>query len=148
MASRYVIDSSKFDVSVASNEPIDHDSHMKSPILVVDDNADMRSLMKLFLSGEGYVVETASDGATALATLRQGLRPGLIFLDMIMNGVDGRTFLATFETELPDLFKGTPIVATSGLDASKDLKISHYLKKPVDLTTLKQTVDLYYLPKP
>jgi CheY-like chemotaxis protein len=127
---------------------MDHDRGMNAPILVVDDNADMRSLMKLFLTSEGYAVETASDGASALASLRQGLRPGLIFLDMIMKGVDGRTFLSNFEAELPELFSGTPIVATSGLETQKDLKISHYLKKPVDLSTLKRTVDLYYLPKP
>ncbi|MES2965629.1 MAG: response regulator [Bdellovibrionota bacterium] len=117
---------------------------MKAPILVVDDNADMRSLMKIFLSGDGYVVETATDGAAAMKSLHAGLRPGLIFLDMIMKGVDGKTFLSTFEAELPEIFKATPIVATSGLEVIKDLKISHYLRKPVDLATLKQAVDRYY----
>lgn len=121
---------------------------MKAPILVVEDNADMRALMKMFLSSEGFVVETATDGATALATLRQGLKPGLIFLDMIMKGIDGQTFLKTFETELPELFNGTPIIATSGLDENKSLKISHYLKKPVELQVIKQVVDRYYLKNP
>lgn len=121
---------------------------MKAPILVIDDNSDMRALMKMFLSSEGYVVETATDGASALATLRAGLKPGLIFLDMIMKGVDGQTFLSKFESELPELFNGTPIVATSGLEAKQNLRISHYLRKPVELSVLKQTVDRFYLKSP
>ncbi|MEK7356419.1 MAG: response regulator [Bdellovibrionota bacterium] len=118
---------------------------MKAPILVVDDNADMRSLMKMFLRSEGYEVVTANDGASAMSWLKGGLRPGLIFLDMVMRGIDGTTFLSSFETEMPEVFASTPIVATSGLEASRGLKISQYLRKPVELSVFKQTIERHYV---
>jgi CheY-like chemotaxis protein len=57
-------------------------------VLVVDDNPDLRAVMRDLLSGAGYEVVTAPDGATALAEIKNE-PPDLILSDIIMPGVSG-----------------------------------------------------------
>jgi two-component system KDP operon response regulator KdpE len=62
---------------------------MKSPtILIVDDEPQIRRVMRTTLTGEGYAVVEARDGAEALEKLRSE-RPDLILLDMNMPVLDG-----------------------------------------------------------
>src|SRR3990172_5902465 len=62
-------------------------------ILVVDDEADVRSLLSRVLRDAGYSVDTADDGGEALARLEAN-RPDLVLLDLMMPGVDGWGVLA------------------------------------------------------
>ena len=55
---------------------------MKNKILVVDDNPDLREVISIFLSGEGYDVVTASDGPEALSIVNDTI--DLIILDVVM----------------------------------------------------------------
>ena len=57
-------------------------------ILVVDDEQNIRDLAKLYLEKEGYVVETAVDGAQALAMVKDN-PPLLMVLDLMLPEVDG-----------------------------------------------------------
>ncbi|MBD1909419.1 response regulator [Leptolyngbya sp. FACHB-16] len=57
-------------------------------VLVVDDIADNRDLLKLLLESEGYLVETAAEGYTAIAKIEQQL-PDLVILDLMMPDLDG-----------------------------------------------------------
>lgn len=57
-------------------------------ILVVDDQADIRSVTELVLAGAGYGVRTAGDGNEALRRLREGSFD-LVLLDVNMPGMDG-----------------------------------------------------------
>jgi CheY-like chemotaxis protein len=62
-------------------------------VLVVDDNEGIRESLIDVLDIEGYVVVTAEHGAEALAKLRNGVRPCVILLDLmmpVMNGADFR----------------------------------------------------------
>lgn len=59
-------------------------------ILVVDDNAENRALAQATLEDEGYCVETAKDGAEAIAVFERA-RPRCILMDVQMPGVDGIT---------------------------------------------------------
>src|SRR4051794_9392013 len=61
-------------------------------ILVVEDDPDLRELLKQTLAGEGFDVETTSDGFMALNTLRTGPLPHLILLDVKMPKMDGWQF--------------------------------------------------------
>jgi DNA-binding response OmpR family regulator len=61
---------------------------MPSTILVADDEKHIVQLIKLYLTNEGYQVETAADGQEALDKARR-LRPDLIILDLMMPRVDG-----------------------------------------------------------
>ena len=57
-------------------------------ILVVDDEQNIRDLAKLYLEKEGYAVETAVDGAEALARVKES-PPTLMVLDLMLPEVDG-----------------------------------------------------------
>jgi len=61
---------------------------MPSTILVADDEKHIVQLIKLYLTNEGYQVETAADGQEALDKARR-LRPDLVVLDLMMPRVDG-----------------------------------------------------------
>src|ERR687884_498104 len=61
---------------------------MSSTILVADDERHIVQLVKLYLTNEGYQVETAADGQEALDKARR-LRPDLVVLDLMMPRVDG-----------------------------------------------------------
>ncbi|WP_075721399.1 response regulator transcription factor [Roseburia sp. 499] len=60
----------------------------KSRILVVDDNSEIREVINILLSGEGYEVEEAGDGAEALQKVQQE-EYDLIILDVMMPGLNG-----------------------------------------------------------
>jgi len=57
-------------------------------ILVVDDEAHIVDLTRLYLERDGFAVESASDGEAALARLGQG-EPALIILDLMLPKIDG-----------------------------------------------------------
>ncbi len=57
-------------------------------VLVVDDEPDIRELVRINLEQAGYRVNTAADGAEALARVREEA-PDALFLDVRMPGVDG-----------------------------------------------------------
>lgn len=59
-----------------------------SKILVVDDEEDIRELLKYNLQKEGFTVDTAENGETCLQMLNQ-FKPDLIVLDVMMPGIDG-----------------------------------------------------------
>lgn len=57
-------------------------------ILIVDDEAHIRDLVRLYLEKEGYQVQAATNGAEALAQVRQS-PPALVVLDLMMPEMDG-----------------------------------------------------------
>jgi CheY-like chemotaxis protein len=67
-------------------------------ILVVDDDRTTRELLRLQLRSAGYAVETARDGAAALARVRRK-KFDLVLLDVWMPGMDGLTVLARLRDE-------------------------------------------------
>lgn len=60
----------------------------KSRILIVDDNPEIREIIHILLEGEGFDVEEAGDGQTALI-LTEKLTFDLIILDIMMPGING-----------------------------------------------------------
>ena len=63
---------------------------MKKNILIIDDNPDTLEILRLVFQGEGYTVETASDGETGLEKAMEG-KAGIVLLDMMlpkMNGIE------------------------------------------------------------
>jgi CheY-like chemotaxis protein len=80
-------------------------------ILVVDDEAELRRLLAWILTDFGHDVETAVDGAEALARLPQDPAPDLVILDILMPRVDGWTVLSALR-ELP---VPPPVLVLTGL---------------------------------
>ena len=56
--------------------------------MIVEDHPTMREAMRLVLEGEGFVIEEAADGQTALAAIRER-PPDLLFLDLNIPGISG-----------------------------------------------------------
>ena len=101
-------------------------------LLVVDDDARIRSLLRRFLLREGYLVSTAGDAARARALLR-GLEFDLIVLDVMMPGEDGLSLIRSLRPRLatPVLLltaRGETSDRISGFEAGAD----DYLSKPFD----------------
>ncbi len=112
-------------------------------ILVVDDEADIRSLVKEILSDEGYEVDVAADAAQARA-LRARQMPDLVLLDIWMPDVDGITLLREWSTSATD---GCPVVMMSGhgtvetaVEATR-LGAFDFVEKPLSLAKLLRTVE-------
>src|SRR5262249_25644384 len=86
-------------------------------ILIVDDDEDIRDLLKILLEADGYRVEVASDGQDAWRQLREGERPALILLDMMMPHMDGEQFLKRLRSS--NLSK-LPVIILSGNEATQE----------------------------
>ena len=115
----------------------------RSAVLVVDDEPDLLSLIRLILEDEGYRVQTAANGRQALAQATREL-PGLILLDMKMPEMSGwefaREFRARFDRAAPI------IVLTAAHDArarAAEVDAEGYLGKPFELDDLVATVRRY-----
>ena len=61
--------------------------------LVVDDSRAMRSILARLMTGLGFEVSQAGDGAEALSVLEGGVRPDVILVDWNMPVMDGLTFV-------------------------------------------------------
>lgn len=75
---------------------------MKKPILIVDDEKNIRLTMLQCLDPLGMNVETASDGEEALKKLDQG-QFGIVFLDLRMPGIDGMDVLRRISEDWPKI---------------------------------------------
>jgi DNA-binding response OmpR family regulator len=99
-------------------------------ILVVDDDADIRGLLRELLERRGFAVTEAADGRQALQEL-YGRRPDLILLDVGMPGMDGWTTLERIRelSEVPVVMltaRSEELEKTRGLRAGAD----DYVTKP------------------
>ena len=101
------------------------------PILLIDDNEDVRVSMKTLLELEGYNVVAACEGEEGLTFLRSGIDPCVILLDMLMPGKDGLQFRTE---QLADAtFSTIPTIAYSanpGLESKAVLLGLPFIKKP------------------
>lgn len=71
---------------------------MKRRVLVVDDNDDARTIIRLRLSKEGFDVTTAAHGAEGLQAIC-GERPCCVLLDLTMPEMDGFQFLTALRQQ-------------------------------------------------
>ena len=97
-------------------------------ILFVEDDLDLREMLKAILADEGHHVVDVSDGQAALTAIRGG-QPDLIVSDIIMDGMEGIAAIMAFRKLLPE----TPIIAMSG----NELYLSNSEKLGADLGLLK-----------
>ena len=85
-------------------------------ILVVEDDAKMRRVLELLLSGH-WTVETSADAASAIAAIRER-PPDLVLTDLLLPGMDGYDFLRQLRAEAGT--RTLPVIVISGLTEEAD----------------------------
>lgn len=122
----------------------------KLRILVIDDNAQMRSILGAVLSGLGVRDRHfAPDGARGLEAVRT-VKPDIIFCDYEMPRVNGLDFLSALRA-LPEPWCFTPVIMLTGhsdmkrLTEARDRGATEFLTKPVSATTIARRLEAVIL---
>ncbi|MDD5084842.1 MAG: response regulator [Candidatus Omnitrophica bacterium] len=121
-------------------EPISGDK-LTDCIVVADDDPTVCSVIHTYLAREGYKVEQVTDAKLVIGKLKR-LRPFLLFLDIVMPGVDGLDVLREAKRVLPEI----DVVILSGLkddavcEEAAELGASVFITKPFSLEQIKATV--------
>jgi len=110
-------------------------------ILVVDDDPGQRSLLRSFLTGQGFPVTTASSGSEALHVLETS-QPAMLISDVRMPAMTGLELLGFVAERYPDL----PVLLVTAYADIRDAVGAirsgavDYLEKPIDLDQLLEAV--------
>src|SRR4026209_1348307 len=84
------------------------------PVLIVEDDEDLREMMAQLLTLEGFVAATVANGREALEYLQHASKPDVILLDLMMPVMDGWEFRRRQQAD-PDLAP-LPVIVLSALD--------------------------------
>ena len=87
------------------------------PVLVVDDDASIRQLLRRILEEEGYTVVEADNGRVALERLGERV-PGAILLDLMMPEMDGFEFLSALHER--EAWRHIPVVIVTAKDLTSE----------------------------
>ncbi len=129
-------------------EPTSGGRQDRGTVLVIDDDANSRDLLKRLLSKEGFHAETAGSGRQGLEKARL-LKPALITLDVMMPNMDGWAVLSALKAE-PGL-AGIPVIMVTMVDNRNlgyALGAADYLTKPVEREHLASVLRKYACSQP
>ena len=118
-------------------------------ILIVEDNRDTASSLKMLLDGLGYDAHVVNDGESSVAAAL-ALRPQVILMDIGMPGLSGYEAARMIRAQCPDM--RVRIVAVTGLGhqidrlRSAEAGIDHHIVKPLDLAVLQPILDFTWKP--
>ena len=123
-----------------------HEGAARGPrrrVLVVEDNADAREVLKVLLESSGHVVETAADGPAGLEALR-AFRPDIALIDVGLPGFDGYALVRSARQHRE--LDAVRLVAVTGYGQEDDREhalaagFDRHVTKPVDPDALDQLV--------
>ena len=118
---------------------------MAFTILLVEDDFDVREALAETLRDEGYAIDCAVDGEQALAYLREGNRPGLILLDLMMPKMSGSEF--RMAQRVDPALAHLPVVLLSAdgrmEEKAKALQTDGAIRKPIDLDELLAVIERF-----
>src|SRR5688572_8894657 len=112
-------------------------------VLVVEDHVDTAEAFAIIFEARGLKVSVASNGADALMILEHDQDFCAILLDLMMPGMDGRTFRRAqrADARMADI----PVIIVSGdptiSDAARQLGVTNFLQKPIDPVELVRAVE-------
>ncbi len=116
-------------------------------VLVIDDEGNLRRMLRAVLEAEGWTVEEAGDGPAGLALVRES-HPEVVLLDLVLPGDSGLEVLPKLLAESP----GLPVVMMSGEASLGDAVEAtrrgafHFLEKPLSpesvLITLRNALEV------
>lgn len=116
---------------------------MEHRVLLVEDEQNIVEAMRFLLSREGWRVETHSDGATALDTIRDS-EPDLVVLDYMLPGRSGLEILSDLRA-LPE-FSELPVLMLTARGQARDRAqaekagVSRFMTKPFSNTEVLNAV--------
>src|SRR5512145_707309 len=119
---------------------------MTKRILVVEDQEDLRGVLRTLLTGSGYEMLEAADGETGVARAKSD-RPDLILMDIQMPVLDGYEATRRIKAD-PDL-AATPVIAVSSFAMKGDEEkaraagCDHYVTKPYSPMQLLRVIRGY-----
>ncbi len=108
------------------------------PVLLVEDDHDIRGLLRLRLSRWPYEVAEATSGEVALE-LARARRPALVVLDILLPGIDGWEVLRQLRSD-PDLADVPVVIVSIVDDPGEDERpaVQGYLQKPFHAATVNR----------
>ncbi len=115
----------------------------KPRLMIVEDDLDIANMLSLFFKNQGYEVDWASHGRTALAKIRQ-IMPHLILLDILLPDIDGYEVCRSLRTTLRT--SHIPVIFLTQRDERADklkgleLGADDYITKPFDIEELRLRV--------
>ena len=104
-------------------------------IVAIDDNEDIRDLLKFVLEKEGYLVTTARDGVTGLSLIKE-TKPHAVLLDVMMPEFSGFDVLDAMRNDKDAKVRQIPVLmitaksATEDVDQAIELGANSYIVKP------------------
>ena len=116
-------------------------------ILIVDNEAVVIRVLRLALERAGFRVDTAANGAQALASLLQS-PPDALITDIEMPVMSGEELCARLRLEMPE--RGFPIFVVTSLTGlehrswSRDVPNLHFMEKPVSARKLQAALESYF----
>lgn len=106
---------------------------MAKTVLIVEDESNIRELLRMYLEQEGYIVEMAQNGAEGLRIFKR-VHPDLVLLDLMMPIMDGTQMIRELRS-----FSNTPVIMLTAkgemLDkiAGLELGADDYITKPFEM---------------
>jgi len=126
---------------------------LSGPILIVEDDVDIRESLEGFLELQGYTVVAVGHGREAIAYLQGAQRPAILLLDMAMPVMDGHRLL-TFRKENPALQEVPVVIISAGMAAmnprdralyAANYNVAFFIKKPADPQLLLEVIGRHAL---
>ena len=114
-------------------------SRSNRPVLVVEDDPDIRDATAILLEDEGYRVHQAENGQRALDALASEPLPCLILLDLMMPVMDGHEFLERM-AELDPARAKLPVVVMTAAHNPVVPRALQVIKKPYSVEALLEAV--------
>ncbi len=115
---------------------------MNKSVLIVEDEEDIREMLRLALELEGYTVHTAPNGKAGLELLQSISKPCAILLDLMMPQMNGWQFIENLRQD--HVYMIIPVVVVTAFnEKTRPIDAQMILKKPVDLELLLKTLNQY-----
>jgi DNA-binding response OmpR family regulator len=115
----------------------------KTRVLIVDDEADLVSVLRIGLEIEGFEVIAASDGEEGLRKARED-RPELVVLDLMLPKLDGYRVCRALKFD--ERYRNLPIVILSARSGEQDRRLAFdmgadaFVSKPYDMAALVKLI--------
>jgi CheY-like chemotaxis protein len=128
-------------------------SLLRGPILIVEDDEDIRESLQGFLELQGYEVVAVNHGKEALEQLQRQPSPAIILLDMAMPVMDGHRLL-TLRKETPRFREVPVVIISAGMAAmnprdralyAANYNVAFFLKKPAQPQQLLELIEHHAL---